>query len=166
MCNVFELVVSSRAFMSSACAFVALALVSASAADAQTTDAVGVRAQGLAGAFTAVADDASAGFWNPAGIAGGPLVNGLFEYSKPDRTVDETVRGVAAAYPALGVTYYRLPISQIRTSSSTATATFRRSPIPTAAPAAPPRSRVRARAWAAPQPIRSAAASCSRRPAP
>jgi hypothetical protein len=119
MRNVSKLVVSFGAFVSFAGTFLALALTCARA-DAQTTDAVGVRAQGLAGAFTAVADDASAGFWNPAGIAGGPIVNGLFEYSKPDRTADETVRGFAAAYPAFGVSYYRLPISQIRTRSSTA----------------------------------------------
>jgi len=90
------------------------------AAGAQTTDVIGVRAQGLAGAFTAVADDASAGWWNPAGLAGGPFVNGLVEYGKPDRTVDETVRGFATAYPALGVIYYRLPLSQIRVETSTA----------------------------------------------
>jgi hypothetical protein len=95
------------------------ALAGAARSSAQTTDAVGVRAQGMAGAFTAVADDASAGFWNPAGIAGGPFVNGLIEYAKPDRDFNETVRGFSAAYPALGVTYYRLPLSQIRVQATT-----------------------------------------------
>jgi hypothetical protein len=108
------------ASISSWVALVALASsLCASEAGAQTTDAIGVRAQGLAGAFTAVADDASAGFWNPAGLAGGPFVNGLVEYGKPDRSTDETVRGFTAAYPALGVTYYRLPLSQIRVQTST-----------------------------------------------
>jgi hypothetical protein len=95
-------------------AVVFLLLVCASPVRAQTTDAIGVRAQGMAGAFTAVADDASGGYWNPAGIAGGPFVNGLIEYGRPERDVDETVRGFAAAYPAFGVMYYRLPVRQIR----------------------------------------------------
>ena len=74
----------------------------------------------MAGAFTAVADDATATYWNPAGLAGGALANGLLEYANPDRDFNETVRGVAAAYPALGITYYRLPVSQIRVTTSTA----------------------------------------------
>src|SRR5438876_11383514 len=88
-------------------------------ARAQTTDAVGVRAQGMAGAFTAVADDATATWWNPAGLAGGALFNGLVEYGRPDRDSSETVRGVTAAYPALGLSYYRLPLSQVRLTTST-----------------------------------------------
>src|SRR5262245_34568384 len=85
-------------------------LMRPSIASAQTTDAIGVRAQGMGGAFTAVADDATATYWNPAGLAGGALFNGLLEYARPDRDFSETVRGVAAAYPALGIAYYRLPV--------------------------------------------------------
>ena len=44
--------------------------------DAQPADVVGVRAQGMGGAFTAVADDATASWWNPAGMAGGAWVLG------------------------------------------------------------------------------------------
>ena len=36
-------------------------------------DVVGTRALGMAGAFVAVADDATAGFWNPAGLVKGPM---------------------------------------------------------------------------------------------
>jgi hypothetical protein len=40
----------------------------------QGFESVGTRAQGMAGAFVAVADDATAVYWNPAGLAtGGPL---------------------------------------------------------------------------------------------
>ena len=73
----------------------------------------------MAGAFTAVADDATAGWWNPAGLAGGALFNGLVEYGRPEKSQPESVRGFAAAYPALGLTYYRLPLSQIRVATST-----------------------------------------------
>ncbi|MEO6713057.1 MAG: conjugal transfer protein TraF [Mycobacteriales bacterium] len=48
-------------------------LIAARPAAAQSFDAVGTRAQGMAGAFVAVADDATAVHWNPAGlVAGGP----------------------------------------------------------------------------------------------
>jgi len=42
---------------------------------AQTFGGVGTRADGMGGAFVAVADDASAGYWNPAGIATGATVD-------------------------------------------------------------------------------------------
>src|SRR5438105_8521227 len=98
--------------------FVSFLSLSATAA-AQTTGTIGIRAQGMAGAFTAVADDATAGWWNPAGLAGGALFNGLVEYGRPEKSQPESVRGFAAAYPALGLTYYRLPLSQIRVATST-----------------------------------------------
>ena len=77
-----------------------LVFLAAAPTRAQTTDVIGVRAQGMAGAFTAVADDATAGWWNPAGLAGGALFNGLIEYGRPERSQPESVRGFAAAYPA------------------------------------------------------------------
>ena len=40
-------------------------------ASAQSLDTIGTRAQGMGGAFVGVADDASAVYWNPAGLAGG-----------------------------------------------------------------------------------------------
>src|SRR5947209_688059 len=96
------------------------------AASAQTTDVIGVRAQGMGGAFTAVADDATASWWNPAGLAGGAFFNALLEVDRPDTNTSDSIRGVAVAYPALGLSYYRLPLRQIRVSGSTgATATSR-----------------------------------------
>src|SRR2546430_4709874 len=79
---------------------------------AQTTDVIGVRAQGMAGAFTAVADDATAGWWNPAGLAGGALFNGLVEDGRPQKSQPESGPGFAAAYPAFGLTHYPLPPRQ------------------------------------------------------
>jgi hypothetical protein len=88
-------------------------------AHAQTFDGPGARAEGM-GAFVAVADDASAVYWNPAGLASGAYFSLLM-----DRTSAETVAIppsggqfdagasrsswlLALASPALGVSYYRL----------------------------------------------------------
>ncbi|HVZ23726.1 MAG TPA: hypothetical protein VG871_21780 [Vicinamibacterales bacterium] len=84
-------------------------------ARAQRFDDVGVRAQGMAGAFVAVADDASATWWNPAGLAGGMHLVDLSA-----EATEGGGRGVALGFPSLGVSYYRLKISQIQPSGSTA----------------------------------------------
>jgi hypothetical protein len=99
---------------------VSLSLVlAASAARAQSADAVGIRAQGMGGAFTAVADDATATWWNPAGLAAGPYLNATLEYGRlPDADADH--RAVALAFPSLGLSYYRLRVSEIRPINSTA----------------------------------------------
>jgi hypothetical protein len=88
-------------------------------ASAQPADAVGVRAQGMGGAFTAVADDATATWWNPAGLAGGAYFSSVLEYGHLPNPTDKTVKGVSIAFPALGLSYYRLPISEMRPSGST-----------------------------------------------
>src|SRR6267143_6224513 len=51
-------------------------------ARAQRYEDIGVRAQGMAGAFVAVADDATATWWNPAGLATGAFFNGIVEYDR------------------------------------------------------------------------------------
>jgi hypothetical protein len=109
--------VSSLAFLSFvSCVFV---VSSASSADAQSADAVSIRAQGMGGAFTAVADDATATWWNPAGLAAGPYLNATLEYGRlPDADADH--RAIALAFPALGFSYYRLRVSEIRPTDSTA----------------------------------------------
>jgi F plasmid transfer operon, TraF, protein len=112
-----------------------IAVASPLPALAQSNDAVGVRAQGMAGAFTAVADDASATWWNPAGLAGGAYLNTIIEYGtereprtdrdasgKPVPAWQVGARGFAAAFPALGLSYYRLQVSEIQPQTSTAAA--------------------------------------------
>src|SRR4051812_9554159 len=119
----------------SACvvAFVSLAS-SVSRASAQPVDSVGVRAQGMGGAFTAVADDATATWWNPAGMAGGAYFNALLEFGtnrEPPTDGDDLIlrpaaradtRSLAVAFPSLGLSYYHLRVSDRRPQISTGTA--------------------------------------------
>jgi len=110
---------SRRLTLVAVCA--ALAAISlAPSASAQTFDVVGVRAQGMGGAFVAVADDASAGWWNPAGLAGGAYANLTAEYNQGDDAPTNPVsRGIAFGYPALGLSYYHLPLNQFHVVSPT-----------------------------------------------
>jgi hypothetical protein len=81
---------------------------------AQSIESVGIRAQGVAGAFVAVADDATATWWNPAGLAWSQsFVDGVVEVGRGGHW------GLAFGFPALGVSYYHLNISQIPPSAST-----------------------------------------------
>src|SRR5215207_4253179 len=66
----------------------------------QTFGGVGTRAEGMGGAFVAVADDASAVYWNPAGIATGATFD-LMVAKGPDSGLF-----VGAALPVLGASYY------------------------------------------------------------
>ena len=97
-------------------------------ASAQTFETVGVRAQGMAGAFVAVADDATASWWNPAGLATGAYLSAVLERGRttePATTpadgpaVRATANDFAVAFPALGLSYYRLRISEIAATSPT-----------------------------------------------
>lgn len=94
-----------------AIAFPALVISSTSAAYAQTPDAVGVRARGMAGAFTAVADDATATWWNPAGLATGPYLSLTLDYGR-EQEPDRSQRGFAIAFPALGLSYFHHTVLQ------------------------------------------------------
>src|SRR6185295_18503116 len=86
---------------------------------AQPADLIGIRAQGMGGAFTAVADDATAPWWNPAGMAGGALFSSIIEYGHPEKPSGTEVKGISMTFPALGLSYYRLPISQMRLLATT-----------------------------------------------
>lgn len=70
-------------------------------AHAQTFGGIGTRAEGMGGAFVAVADDASAVYWNPAGIATGATFD-----LQVSRGRDASLF-VGAALPVLGASYYR-----------------------------------------------------------
>src|SRR5256885_12492856 len=98
--------VVSLAFFVSFVIFVSV--VGTSDAEAQNPESIGIRAQGMAGAFTAVADDATAGWWNPAGLAGGSYFSTIIEYGRFRQTPDTNVKGASIGFSALGLSYYRL----------------------------------------------------------
>jgi hypothetical protein len=106
-------------FVLVACVATIVSFVRVRGADAQIPESIGVRAQGMGGAFTAVADDATAAWWNPAGLAGGSYFSSILEYGHPREPPDTSIKGVSMAFPALGLSYYRLPISQMRPQAST-----------------------------------------------
>jgi len=105
----------------------AVVVVCASPAAAQMFELVGTRAQGMGGAFVAVADDATATWWNPAGLATGQtfsLVWDMAENLAPTNpppqgpaSLGDTM-GFALTTPALGFSYYRLRISEMQPLSS------------------------------------------------
>ncbi len=90
-------------------------------AHAQRFETVGVRALGMGGAFVAVADDATANYWNPAGLIG-VQSSGVLELQRSDRrfgsptleegTSDHTTF-VSLASPIVGLSYYRLRSWQV-----------------------------------------------------
>jgi hypothetical protein len=92
-------------------------ILEASAARAQTLDTVGSRAAAMA-AFVAVADDASAVVWNPAGLVTGPVFNLLLDVNRGNHTPDDPPSLGAAGESGttifalgtmpVGLTYYRI----------------------------------------------------------
>ena len=89
--------------------------VTPAAAGAQNFSALGTRAAGMGGAFVGVADDATAIYWNPAGLAAGSyfslvLDRGTGTIEGPDLPggASGSSHLIALTTPALGIGYYRL----------------------------------------------------------
>ena len=98
-------------------AAVALSLALATQAEAQSS--LGVRANGMGGAFVGVADDATAVYWNPSGLATGALASVNLELGDwtPGGPGDpEGLRHalVAIALPPVGIAYYRQGVYGVR----------------------------------------------------
>jgi hypothetical protein len=98
-------------------AMFAVFLAAASADGAMAQSFPGGRAAGMAGAFVAVADDASAVYWNPAGVGTGAFVSGVVDYGRwrpasapgqPAENQWDTTAFVGISATAVGVAYYRL----------------------------------------------------------
>ena len=98
--------------------FVSLVLTP-QAATAQIYESIGIRAQGLSGAFVAVADDATTTWWNPAGLASGGLFNAVLEFDRVEEPASTRARAFALTVPSLGLSYYRLALNGMRPPSPT-----------------------------------------------
>lgn len=89
-------------------------------ARAQSFDAVGTRAAGMGGAFVAVADDASAAYWNPAGFASGSIFSLVLDRTtaeRPGTGIEPAQRQsgwlLAIGAPAAALSYYRLRATEV-----------------------------------------------------
>ena len=107
-------------------AIAGLLLLSPGAA-AQSFETVGSRALGMGGAFVAVADDSSATWWNPAGLAAGPFLDIAIGRAMGDADAAlpasrTGVWSVSMATPPLGVSYYRFRITDIQPAAPTGSA--------------------------------------------
>ena len=90
-----------------------------SVARAQPFEALGTRALGMGGAFVAVADDATAIYWNPAGLATGDFLSLLLDHSRAGRWDPGALHALPAAGAGtiaalstneVGFAYYRLRV--------------------------------------------------------
>ena len=99
---------------------------------AQGFELVGARPRAMGGAFVAVADDASATWWNPAGLPATLIFDGVADLgalnSIPDRPIEDAGTAgkqhaalVAAAFPVAALSYTRVH-------------QWRLEPVPTAGP--------------------------------
>jgi F plasmid transfer operon protein TraF len=83
-------------------------------AGAQEFETIGSRAAGMGGAFVAVADDASAAYWNPAGFAAGSYFSLVLDRASAKVNPAGDAAGsrsgllIALGAPAIGLSYYRL----------------------------------------------------------
>jgi hypothetical protein len=83
----------------------ALLALTPAASSAQVFEATGERALGMGGAFVAVADDATATYWNPAGLATGRTIDACLSRSSVDALVGPDALGNASAAGGTATTF-------------------------------------------------------------
>jgi hypothetical protein len=106
----------------------------ASGASAQIFEAVGARAQGMGGAFVAVASDSTATWWNPGALADGPFVDVAIGRAVIERTAGLQPSRARASWfalgtPVIGLSYYRFRITDAQSPSPTGAVTADREDI-------------------------------------
>ena len=89
---------------------IAVLLVATNAASQSRMIHMGARAASMGGAFTGVADDSTAFYWNPAGIAFGPFLSagiyhGQDESNRDGRLFEDRATGVSLEYTFMGVAF-------------------------------------------------------------
>src|SRR5688572_11971892 len=82
-----------------------ISITGSAASSAQTIEEVGTRAQGMGGAFVAVANDSTATWWNPSGIAAGPFIDVTRGVGRP---TDGSSWGIALSTRVVGASFYGL----------------------------------------------------------
>lgn len=105
-------------------------VLTAETASGQGFEAVGTRPAGMGGAFVAVADDASAVYWNPAGLAlGGSYFSLVIDGGTAEAAPGDLSRAgrhsntmVALTTLPLGLSYYRLTSARIAETPTLAVA--------------------------------------------
>ena len=105
--------------LSRAAVVTVLLAVAPSVTEAQIYETVGIRAQGMSGAFVAVSDDATTTWWNPAGLAGGGYFNTVLEVDRIEDSDLTRARAFSLTGPSLGISYYRLSLSGMRPLDTT-----------------------------------------------
>ena len=98
----------------------------------------GVRADGVGGAFTAIANDASAGYWNPAGLAQINQAEIIASYHK--LSLDRNFNFVSAAMPlgrsgSIGLSWIGLSINSLEARTGDSSTPSERPRRPPGAPA-------------------------------
>ena len=89
---------------------------------AQDFAVMGTRAAGMGGAFVGVADDATAIYWNPAGLAAGSYFSSVLDFGAGEATPEGftgrkgSSRFVGVSMPALGLGYYRMTATRVNPS--------------------------------------------------
>ena len=96
------------------------------AVSAQIYESIGIRAQGMGGAFVAVSDDATTTWWNPGGLANGGYFSGLIEFDRIENPAGTRARAFAFNVPSLGLSYYRLALNGMRPPDPTGSASASR----------------------------------------